>query len=50
MDQLIRSIGRMPQQRTTLYGTVSNERQATSFSAPELTPVVQTAPKRKAVA
>jgi len=47
MEALIRSIGRAPRQRTTLYGTPPADRQATSFEADALTPVVQTAPRRR---
>jgi FO synthase len=48
MEELIRSIGRVPQQRSTLYGEVTAERRAASFGAAELAPVVQTAPRRRA--
>jgi FO synthase len=47
MEALIRSIGREPAQRTTLYGAVPAERQQASLVAAELAPVVQTAPRRK---
>jgi len=40
MEALIRGIGRQPKQRTTLYGIVASERQASSFAAPTLAPVV----------
>jgi FO synthase len=33
MEELIRSAGRVPRQRTTLYGEVSEERRAASFGA-----------------
>jgi FO synthase len=46
MEQLITSIKRLPMQRATAYGSVSNERQVMSFNAPELAPVVQTAPRK----
>jgi FO synthase len=36
MEELIRSAGRMPRQRTTLYGEVPEERRAASFGAPPL--------------
>ena len=36
MDALIESIGRRPQQRTTLYGTPSAERIAQSYQATPL--------------
>jgi FO synthase len=40
MEALIRSLGRMPRQRTTLYGDASNERKAASFgAAPLIEPV-----------
>ncbi|MFC7688823.1 5-amino-6-(D-ribitylamino)uracil--L-tyrosine 4-hydroxyphenyl transferase CofH [Paeniroseomonas aquatica] len=47
MESLIRSIGRHPEQRTTLYGAVPEERKQASYAAAELTAVVQTAPRRK---
>jgi len=46
MEALIRSIGRIPQQRATAYGAVPAERQATSYNANELSPVIQTPPRR----
>ena len=46
MEGLITGIGRLPVQRSTAYGSVSNERQIVSFHAPELAPVVQTPPKK----
>jgi FO synthase len=48
MEALIRSIGRAPQQRDTLYRPVPEERRTASFAAPELMPVVQTPPRRLA--
>jgi FO synthase len=40
MERLIGSMGRVPVQRSTLYGTVSAEQRGRSFNAPELvTPV-----------
>jgi FO synthase len=36
MEELIRSAGRTPRQRSTLYGDVSVERRAASFGAPPL--------------
>ncbi len=48
MERLIRSIGRVPRQRTTVYGEVPADRRAASFNAPELAPIVQTAPRRRA--
>ncbi|HLG88573.1 MAG TPA: 5-amino-6-(D-ribitylamino)uracil--L-tyrosine 4-hydroxyphenyl transferase CofH [Alphaproteobacteria bacterium] len=50
MDALIRSIGRVPRQRTTLYGAVSEERQRAGRNAAPLAPVVQTPPRRVRVA
>jgi len=48
MEHLIRSIGRVPRQRTTAYGEVPADRRAASFNAPELAPIVQTAPRKRA--
>jgi FO synthase len=42
MEKLISSVGRIPQQRTTLYGPASAERRAASFAAAPLTPLTQT--------
>jgi FO synthase len=42
MDKLIASIGRVAVQRTTLYGTPSDEQRRKSYAAAPLTPVVQT--------
>ncbi|MFZ5782186.1 MAG: 5-amino-6-(D-ribitylamino)uracil--L-tyrosine 4-hydroxyphenyl transferase CofH [Pseudomonadota bacterium] len=50
MEDLIRSIGRTPQQRTTLYGEVPEERRAASFVAGELAPIVLTPPRKRAAA
>jgi FO synthase len=36
MEELIRSAGRKPRQRTTLYGAVPEERVRASFGAPPL--------------
>jgi FO synthase len=49
MEGLIRSIGRVPEQRDTLYRPVSQDRIAASFGAEELAPVVLT-PARRTVA
>jgi FO synthase len=38
----------MPRQRTTAYGEVPADRRAASFNAPELAPIVQTAPRKRA--
>jgi FO synthase len=46
METLIRSIGRAPLQRDTLYRPASQERRTVSFDAPELAPVVQTPPRK----
>jgi FO synthase len=46
MEGLIRSIGRAPLQRDTLYRRAAQERRVASFDAPELAPVVQTPPRK----
>jgi FO synthase len=46
MEALIRSIGREPRQRTTLYGPVPEERRRAARAAPPLAPVVLTPPRR----
>ena len=46
MEEIIRSIGRTPRQRTTTYGVPPEEQRQHSFDAPDLLPVVQT-PARK---
>ena len=46
MEALIRSIGRIPVQRDTLYRPAPAERRAVSFNAAELAPVVQTPPRK----
>ena len=48
METLIRSIGRTPRQRTTLYGTPEDGQTAASFAAPALDPVIQTPAARYA--
>ena len=48
MDELITSIGRLPRQRTTTYGTPPEERQRTSYGANELTPIILTPAKKYA--
>jgi len=48
MEALIRSIGREPMQRDTLYRPAPEERRAASLVAAELAPVVQTPPRKKA--
>ncbi len=50
MEALIRSIGRIPEQRDTLYRPVEGGRRDASFNAPALTPVVQTAPRKTVAA
>jgi FO synthase len=50
MEQLIRSIGREPQQRDTLYRPVPDERRAASFVAQELAPIVLTPPRKRVAA
>ena len=46
MEAVIRSLGRTPRQRTTLYGDAPAERQAASFGAAPLTAPINT-PARK---
>ena len=46
MEDLIRSLGRTPEQRTTLYGPVPAERRATSLNAAALAPLVLTPPRK----
>lgn len=46
METLIRSLGRTPRQRTTLYGTVDAVTQQTGRNAAALTPVVLTPPRK----
>jgi FO synthase len=46
MEDLVRSIGRVPVQRDTLYRPAPEARRAVSFGAPELAPVVQTPPRK----
>jgi len=47
IEELIGAAGRVPQQRTTLYGHVADERRRTSFAARALTPVVLTPASRR---
>jgi FO synthase len=49
MEGLIRSIGRVPEQRDTLYRAVPEGRREASFLAEALVPVVLTAPVRRVV-
>jgi FO synthase len=44
MEALIRSLGRKPRQRNTVYGPVSEERHAAGRVAQELTPIILTPP------
>jgi FO synthase len=48
MDELIASCGRVPQQRTTLYGAVPHEHRERSSAAQALAPVVQTPAGKRA--
>src|SRR5260370_7926675 len=48
MEALIRSIGREPQQRDTLYRPVPEDRRAASFVAKELAPIILTPPRKRA--
>ena len=50
MEKLILSIGRTPQQRTTLYGPVDEDRRAASFVAADLAPIVLTPPRKRVAA
>jgi FO synthase len=50
MEKLILSIGRVPQQRDTLYRPVAEERRAASFVAEDLAPIVLTPPRKKVAA
>jgi FO synthase len=46
MEDLIQSLQRTPQQRTTLYGPAPAERRAAALNAAALAPVVQTPPRK----
>jgi FO synthase len=46
MEALISSIGRLPEQRSTMYGAVADERRAASMNAAALAPVVLTPPQK----
>ncbi len=50
MERIIRSIGRTPRQRTTLYGEVPAERRQASFDAAPLLELPTTKPLRKRAA
>ena len=45
MEALIRSLGRVPRQRNTVYGTVSDERHTAGRKAEPLSPIILTPPK-----
>jgi FO synthase len=45
MEALIRSLGRTPRQRNTVYGAVSDERHAAGRKAEPLSPIILTPPK-----
>jgi FO synthase len=49
MESLILSIGRQPIQRSTTYDAVAREREDASRRAAPLLPMVQTAPRKRAV-
>ena len=46
MEALIRSLGRVPSQRTTAYGTAPGEQQAASFGAAPLSDPINTPARR----
>ena len=46
MEELIRALGRVPEQRSTLYRPVTAERRAASLNAAALAPVVLTPPRK----
>ncbi len=50
MEALIRSLGRTPRQRDTLYRDVAADRVAASFEADALQPLVMTAPVKRVAA
>ncbi len=47
MEATITAHGRMPHQRTTVYGQASNSSVAASFNAPPLTPIINGEPERE---
>jgi FO synthase len=49
MEELIRSIGRHPRQRSTAYGKISQETHLRGLNAAELTPMVLTPPRKQRV-
>lgn len=48
MDDLIRSVGHIPEQRTTLYGAVADRQRLASYQASPLVPVVLTPAGKRA--
>ena len=48
MDEIIRSIGRVPHQRSTAYGEPAAEQVRRSYDAPEMEPLVLTPVKKYA--
>jgi FO synthase len=48
MEEIIRSIGRIPSQRTTIYQPAPEERRVAAFQADELQPIILTPSKRYA--
>jgi FO synthase len=47
METLIRSAGRTPRLRNTLYGDAPESQRAKAFGATELSPIVLNAPRRR---
>ncbi len=47
MEGLIRSMGRIPRQRTTLYGDVASSLHEKAWAAPPLSEIIQTPPRRR---
>jgi FO synthase len=50
MDELIRSLGRLPVQRTTLYGMPPAAQTARSYAAAPLVEIATVAPPRRVAA
>jgi FO synthase len=50
MEDLIRSLGRTPEQWTTLHGPVPAERRAASLIASGLAPILLTPPRKRVAA
>jgi FO synthase len=48
MVKLVQEIRRTPQQRTTTYGAASTNRTAAANSAPQLLPIINTPPRKRA--